>query len=146
MRSPPVAVKLGDRRARAHLQGMKRTLILALAAASLAGAAQAQAWRPGTQTIDAHRNALEQNRLATDRLRLQADQRELEARQQQLNTRVTRLEVEARRQPEPIQPPGYRALRSPEEERAYRESATARRQATQSGVGQIDAWLDRKAD
>ncbi|RZJ05279.1 MAG: hypothetical protein EON89_04390 [Brevundimonas sp.] len=127
---------------------MSRTLILSLVLAAAATTAQAQAWspRPGAPAVDPHRYEVEQNRAATDRLRLQADQRELEARRQQLDTRLTRLGIEARRQPDLAPPPAYRALRSPEEERAWRESETQRRQATQAGVGQIDAWLDRKQD
>lgn len=127
---------------------MNRTLILAVALGSLAPVAHAQTWapRPDAPAADQHRYQLDQNRLATDRLRLQADQRDLEARQHQLDSRLTRMEIEARRQPDPVQPPLPRALRSPEEERVWREGATERRRATQAGVGQIDAWLDQNPD
>ena len=81
-----------------------------------------------------------------DRLRLRADQREAAARQHALESRLTRMEIEARRQPEPYIPAAPPALRSPAEERAAREAATARRRATAEGVGQIDAWLDQRPD
>lgn len=127
---------------------MNWTLILALAVGCFAPVAQAQTWapRPGAPAADQHRYQLEQNRLATDRLRLQADQRELEARQHQLDSRLTRLEIEARRQPDPVAPPPSRALRSPEEERVWREGATERRRTTPAGVGEIDEWLNRNPD
>lgn len=125
---------------------MVRAFILASGIALAATSTQAQVWRPGSPAVAAHGYQLDRHRFEMDRLRIQADQREIEARQQQLETRLTRMEVEARRQPEPAQPPPYRALRSPEEERALRRSATERRQATESGVSQIDAWLDRTAD
>ncbi|HEY0601160.1 hypothetical protein [Brevundimonas sp.] len=115
----------------------------ALAAASSAQAQTALSYRaPG---VDPHVYQADQHRYEIDRLRAQADQREAFARQLQLEARLTRLEIEAARQPEPVQPPSYRALRSPEEERALRESATRRRQNTTAGVAQIDAWLDRSA-
>ncbi len=95
--------------------------------------------------VDSHRYQADQHRYEMDRLRAQADQRAAFARQLQLEGRLNRLEIEAARQPEPVQPPPYRALRSPEEERALRESATERRRAAASGVTQIDAWLDRPA-
>ena len=111
-----------------------------------AGSAQAQSWPPVGPTVDPHRYQADQHRDEIDRLRARADQREAFARQLQLETRLNRLEIEAARPREPIQPPPYLALRSPEEERAFRESATERRRATTSGVTQIDAWLDRPAD
>ena len=125
---------------------MRTTLRLALSFAAAATAAQAQTWppRPGAPAFDNHRYEADQNRAATDRLRLQADQRELEARQHQLDARLTQQRIETQRQPNLASPPAYAPLRTPEEERAWRETATARRQATQAGVGQIDSWLDRK--
>jgi hypothetical protein len=125
---------------------MLRALVLAAAITLAAAQAQAQVWRLGAPALDADRYQLDRHRLEMDRLRVQADQREIEARQQRLETRLARMEVEARRQPEPVQPAPYRALRSPEEERALRRSAAERRQATERGVGQIDAWLDRAPD
>lgn len=124
-----------------------------LAAVLLLAAAPAQAqvpptWqpRPGGPAFDPNRYQADQHRYEMDRLRARADQRETFARQQATETRLNRLRIESARQPEPIQPPAYRALRSPEEERALRRSAEARRRATAEGVGQIDAWLDRRAD
>lgn len=111
-----------------------------------AGPVQAQSWPPPAgPAFDPHRHQADQHRYEIERLRAQADQREAFARQLQLETRLNRLEIEAARQPEPVQPPPWRALRSPEEERALRESAAERRRATAAGVSQIDAWLDRPA-
>ena len=65
------------------------------------------------------------------------------ARQLQLETRQTRQDIEAARQTDIAREPTARALRSPEEERALRESATRRRQAAADRTGEIDGWLDR---
>ena len=119
--------------------------LLAAAALAAASSAQAQSWPPAGAAVDPHRYQADQHRYEIDRLRARADQREAFARQLQLETRQTRLELEAARQPETVQPPAYRPLRSPEEERALRQSATERRRATAAGVAQIDAWLDRPA-
>lgn len=119
-----------------------------LAAAALAAAfpAQAQTTPPHLAPgIDLHRYQADQHHYEIDRLRARADQREALAHQLQLETRLTRLEIEAARQPEPAQPPAYRVLRSPEEERALREAATRRRNDTIAAVTRIDAWLDRPA-
>lgn len=125
---------------------MPRALIFlpfALAAVA-AGSAQAQVAPPyAPPTVDPHRYQADQHRYEMDRLRARADQREAFARQLQIETRLNRLEIEAARQPEPLQPPPGRALRSPEEERALRESATERRRAATEDVTQIDDWLDR---
>ena len=104
--------------------------------------AQAQAW----PAIDPHRYQVDQHRLEMERLRLQAEQRETFARQLEIEARLNRQRIEAARRPEPIQPPATRALRSPEEERALRLSASGRRAAAASDTGQIDAWLDRPRD
>ena len=120
---------------------MTRLLVPALALLALAAPAAAQSWPPAG--VDPHRHQADQHRHEMQRLRARADQREAFARQLELETRLNRLEIEAARQPEPIQPPAYRALRTPEEERAAREAATRRREATAAGVGQIDDWLDR---
>ncbi len=117
------------------------TRLIALAA--LLAAAPAAAQVAPTDPFERHRWQAEQHRLEMDRLRARADQREAEARRQALESRLTRMEIEARRQPEPYLPEVGRSLRTPEEERAAREAATARRRATAQGVGQIDAWLDR---
>lgn len=116
--------------------------LLMLAAAPVQ--AQVPQVRPGLSTLDLKRYQADQHRYEIDRLRAQADQREAVARLHETETRLNRLRIEAARQPEPVQPPPYRALRSPEEERALRLSAEERRRATADGVGQIDAWLDRR--
>lgn len=97
----------------------------------------------GLSALDLNRYQADQHRYEMERLRNQADQRQSFARQLQLETRLNRLEIEAARQPESVQPPAWRAPRTPEEERAAREAATRRREATAAGVGQIDDWLDR---
>lgn len=119
-------------------------VLLMLAAAPVQ--AQVPQVRPGLSTFDLHRYQAEQHRYEIDRLRIQADQREIDARLHQTEARLNRLRIEAARQPEPIQPLPYRALRSPEEERALRLSTGERRRTTADGVGQIDAWLDRRPD
>lgn len=122
--------------------------LLTLTVLALATPAAAQTWqpRPGAPTVDQHRYQADQHRIEMDRLRAQADQREAFARQLELETRLNRLRIEAVRQPEPIQPPAPRPLRSPEEEAALRRSASERRAEVSSDVGQIDAWLDRPRD
>lgn len=126
-----------------------RTLLALIGLAVAApAAAQAQNWqpRPGAPAVDPHRYQADQHRIEMDRLRARADQREAFARQLELETRLNRLRIEAARQPEPIQPPAPRPLRSPEEEAALRRSASERRAGVSSDVGQIDAWLDRPRD
>lgn len=127
---------------------MTRALILAAVAAPLllAGAAQAQTppLPPAPSAYDQHRWQAEQHRYEIDRLRLQADQREATARQLDLETRLNRMDLQSRRTADPYVPSAPRALRAPEDEQALRRSATERRRATQAGVGQIDAWLDRR--
>ena len=121
-----------------------RAMAAALVLLAAPAAAQVQSRPlPGASALDLNRYQADQHRYEMERLRSRADQRESFARQLQLETRLNRLEIEAARQPEPIQPPAYRALRTPEEERAAREAATRRREATAAGVGQIDDWLDR---
>lgn len=124
---------------------MTRALIpLSLALAALAGSTQAQTAPPWVSPGgDTHRYQADRHRYEMDRLRAGADQREAFARQLQLETRLNRLEIEAARRPDPVQPPPYRVLRSPEEERALRDTATDRRRSMTAGVNQIDAWLDR---
>ena len=125
---------------------MTRLLILAgLLAAAPAVAQTPPAWvRPGA-AVDVHRQQADQHRYEMDRLRVQADRREAEARRLETEARLRRMEIEAARQTELPREPAVRALRSPEEERALRESATRRRQAVAGGASQIDAWLDRPA-
>lgn len=125
-----------------------RALLVLTSLAITPAMAQAQTWqpRPGGPAVDPHRYQADQHRLELDRLRVQADQREALARQLETETRLNRQRIEAARLPEPVQP-GPRALRSPEEERALRPSASGRRAAAAaSQVGQIDSWLDRPRD
>ncbi|MDI6625321.1 MAG: hypothetical protein QME55_11375, partial [Brevundimonas sp.] len=90
--------------------------LLAVAVLAAAGSAQAQSSPPYIgATVDPHRYQADQHRYEIDRLRAQADQREAFARQLQLETRLNRLGIEAARQPDPMPPPAWRALRSPEE-------------------------------
>lgn len=125
-----------------------RALLVLTALAMTPAVAEAQTWQPraGAPAADPHRYQAEQHRLEMDRIRAQADQRETFARQLELETRLNRQRIEAARLPEPIQPPAPRALRSHEEERALRQSASGRRAASTSDVSQIDAWLDRPRD
>lgn len=125
-----------------------RALIALIVFAATPALAQVQTWqpRPGEPTIDPGRYQADQHRLEMERLRLQAEQRETFARQLEIEARLNRQRIEAARRPEPIQPPATRALRSPEEERALRLSASGRRAAAASDTGQIDAWLDRPRD
>lgn len=130
---------------------MTRALTLAAAVAPLlAGTTWAQTppqpLPPGTSPWEQHRYQADQHRYEMDRLRLQADQREANARQIELQSRQTRMELERRRDLNPSATPYAEphALRSPEEERTLRQSATERRRATETSVGQIDAWLDRR--
>jgi len=113
--------------------------VLALSVSS--AGAQVRPWTPlGTSGA----SGLETQRYAIERQRQQAESAELLARQQQLQTRLTLMELQARRIPAPTPDAPASALRSPEQERAAREAATARRQATAQGVSQIDSWLDRQ--
>lgn len=146
--SPRVPATLGDGGTRGHLGFMTRALILVafVAPLLLAGAAQAQSYPlpPGPSALDQHRYQADQHRYEMDRLRTQADQREFTARQIELDSRLNRMDLERRRTTDPYVPSQPRALRSPEQERTLRESATERRRATEAGVGEIDAWLDRR--
>lgn len=129
------------------MDGMRAlSTLMALALAS--AVAQAQTWqtRPGAPAVDPHRYQADQHRYEMDRLRAQADQRESFARQLELETRLNRQRIVAARLPEPIRAPTPGALRSPEEERALRQSAAGRGAAAAAATGQIDAWLDRPHD
>jgi hypothetical protein len=125
-----------------------RALLALTVLAAAPAAAQAQTWqpRPGAPAVDPHRYQADQHRIEMERLRAQADQRDAFARQLEIETRLNSLRIEAARQPEPIQPPAPRPLRSPEEETALRRSASERRADVSSDMGQIDAWLDRPRD
>lgn len=118
-----------------------RTALLALILTTAAGAASAQAYAPGQPYIgdpmaDRLRDRMENQRL-------QSEQRAAYARQHQLNARLTEMEIQAQRQPAPYVPL-VDVPASPDAQRRAREAATARREATAAGVGQIDSWLDRR--
>jgi len=85
----------------------------------------------------------ERHRYEMDRLRAINDGQAALARQQATQSRLTVLELEAARRPAPPLPAPTPYVPSPEQERAEREAATTRREATQDAVGQIDDWLDR---
>ena len=129
------------------MTGLRALIALTLLAAT-PPLAQAQTLQPraGGLAIDPGRYQADQHRLEMERLRIQGEQRETFARQLEIETRLNRQRLEAARPPQPIQPSGPRALRSPEVEQALRLSASERRAATASDVGQIDAWLDRPGD
>lgn len=130
------------------MTALRRLLALTVFAIAAPCAAQAQTWqpRPGAPAADQHRYQADQHRIEMDRLRAQADQRQAFARQLEFETRLNRQRIEAARQPEPVQPPSPRPLRSPEEEAALRRSASERRADVSADLGQIDAWLDRPRD
>ena len=119
-------------------------LVAVLLLVAVPAQAQVPQVRPGLSTLDLHRYQADQHRYEIDRLRVQAEQRELSARLYETEARLNRARIEAARQPEPVLPPAYSAVRSPEEERALRLSAEARHRAMANGAGQIDAWLDRR--
>lgn len=127
---------------------MTRALLLAAAVAPLlfagAAAAQVRPLPPGPSAWDQHRYQADQHRYEMDRLRAQTDQRQATARQLELESRLARQDLRSQLTTDPYVPSAPRALRSAEEERALRESATNRRQSTDAAVGQIDAWLDRR--
>lgn len=117
-----------------------------LAVAPVAAQTQTGQPRPGAPALDPHRYQADQHRFEMERLRAQADQRAAFARRLELETRLNRQRIEAARRPEPVQSLPLPALRTPEQERALRLSATGRRRAVSADVGQIDAWLDRPRD
>lgn len=119
--------------------------IAALLAAAPAAAQTPPAYVPPGAVADAHRYQADRHRYEMDRLRAEADRRNAEARRLEMESRLRRMEIEAARQTDLTVPPSARTVRSPEEERALRESATRRRQALAGGTAQIDAWLDRPA-
>lgn len=113
---------------------MKLIGALILVSAFAAPAAAQVVPYPGATPLDQHRYEIQ-------RLRAEADRREAEARLYQLETQARLREVEAARQPPlPVEP--YRPT-TPEQARAAREAATARRQSVTAGTTQIDSWLDR---
>ena len=118
---------------------MVMRLLLPLLILSLATPALAQT-RPGEPFPQV--SVGERHRYEMERLRAINDGQAALARQQALQTRLTVLELQAARQPPPLPAPSL-YVRSPEQERAARQAATTRREATQDAVSQIDDWLDR---
>ncbi|WP_372708237.1 hypothetical protein [Brevundimonas sp.] len=119
--------------------------VVLLLLAAPAQARVAHAWPPsrGAPVFDQNRYQADQHRYEMDRLRIQADQRGASARWLETETRLTSLRLQSARPPEPLLPPAVLPLLSTGEARALRRAATARRQASTTSVGQIDAWLDR---
>lgn len=141
------AATLGEGGHRDHLEPMTvARAIVVLIVLSVAAPATAQVpgrVGAGWSAFDQHRQAADRHRRDMDRLRIEADERDIQARQQQLETRLNSLRIQSARRPDLIAPAPTPALRSPEEERAAREAASARRQASATATSQIDAWLDR---
>ena len=117
-----------------------RTALLALILTTAAGAASAQVYAPGQPYVGDPMADRLRDRMETQRI--QSEQRALYSRQHQLNARQTEAEIRAQRQPTPYVPL-VDVPPSPDAQRRAREAATARREATAAGVGQIDSWLDR---
>jgi hypothetical protein len=119
--------------------GMKTLALAALVlVAATPALAQVRSWTPYGAT------GLDQQSYRIEQQRQQAEASEALARQQALQTRLTLMELRARRVPAPTTDSPGPAPRSLEQERTAREAATARRQTTAQGVGQIDSWLDRR--
>lgn len=114
---------------------MKLIGALILVSAFAAPAAAQVAPYPGATPLERHR-------YENQRLRLEADRRSAEARLYQLEAQARRREIEAARQP-PLHVEPYTPAPTPEQARAAREAATARRQTVVTGATQIDDWLDR---
>ena len=112
---------------------MSKPLVLAVAVSLLGGAVHAQTFDAVRSQVQAHQDRMERLRQRGDRL---AD----DAYRHRTTTRLTLLELDDRRRshaPSMSSVPGAGAAATPD------ERAAARRSAASSGVGQIDAWLDR---
>lgn len=118
-----------------------RPLFLALILTTAAGEVGAQTWRPGQPYIGDPMADRLRDRMEIQRL--QSEERAAFARQQALNARLTEMEIRSQRQAEPFIP-RVDVPASPDAQRRAREAATARREATVSGVTQIDDWLARE--
>lgn len=117
-----------------------RTALLALILTTAAGPASAQVYAPGQPYVGDPMADRLRDRMESQRI--QSEQRALYSSQHQLNARQTEAEIRAQRQPAPYVPL-VDVPPSPDAQRRAREAATARREATSAGVGQIDNWLDR---
>lgn len=127
---------------------MRRFLILTALIAASATPVLAQTYPPYQPPYAAYPGGApaaiaDQHRYENDRLRHQAEANAAFARQLQTETQLRRLEIEAARQPTLTPAPQARPLYSLEQERSLREGAAARLDQTQSGMKQIDDWLDR---
>lgn len=109
---------------------------------------QAQAWldpsRPGATAQDPISSLADQHRFEMERLRALADQRETLARQQRLQTQLTLQRLEAARAPAPPPPPQTAYARPFDLAPVASAVGPTRLDATQSGLAEIDAWLDRR--
>ncbi|WGM32109.1 hypothetical protein [Brevundimonas sp. NIBR11] len=117
-----------------------RTALIAIVLITAAGAVSAQTYAPGQPYIGDPLADRLRDRMEIQRL--QSEQQAAFVRQQQLNARLTEMEIRGQRQPEPYIPL-VAVAPSLDAQRRAREAATARREATAAGVGQIDSWLDR---
>ena len=113
---------------------MKTLLLLpALALVTAAGASLAQT-RPLAPYAGA--SVADQHRYEVDRLRQRSQEQAAFARQTQLGARLTQQDLRAARAPEPYIPLQPLVPQTP-------EAARRNREATVSGVTQIDDWLAR---
>ncbi|WP_349312878.1 hypothetical protein [Brevundimonas subvibrioides] len=113
---------------------MKTLLLLpALALLTAAGGTMAQTRIPGPF---AGASVADQHRYETERLRQRSQDQAAFARQTQLGARLTQQDLRAARAPEPYIPLQPLVPQTPEAARRDRE-------ATVSGVTQIDDWLAR---
>lgn len=117
-----------------------RTVLLALILTATAGAASAQVYAPGQPYVGDPMADRLRDRVEIQRL--QSENRAAYARQHQLDARLTEMEIRAQRPPTPYIPL-VNVPASPEAQRRAREAATVRREATVSGLTQIDDWLSR---
>ncbi len=127
----------------------RSAVILAAAALSLltAAPAAAQAYRAPTSPNSAvlhgypfdPRYAAERQRLEMERLRLRAESNALDAERARLRSQLAIQDLSSRRQPPLTASAAIRPLGSVAGERARREEVQGR-------TGEIDAWLDRRAD
>ena len=127
---------------------VRQALVALILVSTSPGIARAQAWQPrlGEPAVEPHHYQVEQHRIEMDRLRAGADQRDAFARRLAHEARLNRLRLEATHQPEAAPRTGTGAVRSLEVERAMRFAAADRRRTAMSGLGQIDAWLDRSRE
>lgn len=124
---------------------MKRRVLIPmlLGATVLAGAAEAQTWRPESPAVTAERE-----RLAREQWRAGFEERQALGRADQRRTEATLYGLQAQRAPAVVPPPGLRADPSPLPDLALQEdqeAEAARRRALDSGqaLAGLEAWIDR---